>query len=161
MRDERPRHRLHEAARGQRPLGEARALLQGRQRRLGDGGIATGQRLRLDPVEAGDADDLLHEIGLAFHIRAPGRGENLHSVARAGHVEPEGLQRHLHLGAGEFDPGKAARLGPGEIDDTFRLGQVTGDHRLARRAAADLDDHAGGEVEPRQGENGSTPRSNR
>ena len=71
-------------------------------------GVSTGfatvasmprQGLRLDAVDAGDADDLLDEVGLALDVRPPGRRRDLHAVAGAGDAEAELLEDHLGLPA--------------------------------------------------------------
>jgi hypothetical protein len=70
MGDERPGHRLDEAARGERALCETRAPLQQRE----DGFRDTAerrQRNRLDAVEPCNADHLLDEIRLPLDIRPP------------------------------------------------------------------------------------------
>ena len=77
LRDERPGHRLVEPERGQRPLGGAGALLQQRQHRRRHAGREPRQRRRGDAVEAGDADDLLDDIGLAVDVGPPVRDDRL------------------------------------------------------------------------------------
>jgi hypothetical protein len=57
-------------------------------------GFATvsSRRLGLDAVDAGDADDLLDQIRLAFDVRTPGRSRDADALARALEAESELLQ---------------------------------------------------------------------
>ena len=71
FRDERPRNGLHHAARSKRPLGIARADLQ-RCQDLAIDGPMTGQRLRLNQIDAVNAHDLFDQIRLAIDIGTPG-----------------------------------------------------------------------------------------
>ena len=80
--NERPRHRLDEAAGREKALGEPGALLDERQHRLGDARLDARQRLRLDAVDAGDTDDLFDEVGLALDVGPPGGRQHHHPVAR-------------------------------------------------------------------------------
>ena len=69
--DERPGHRLAQAERGERALGEAGALLQQRQNRPRHARVEPRQRRRRHAVEADDAHDLLDDVGLALDVGAP------------------------------------------------------------------------------------------
>ena len=72
MRDERPGHRLDEAAHAERAPRLAGADLQRREHRLARGFAALERRQR-HGVDADDAHDLLDEVGGAVHVGAPGR----------------------------------------------------------------------------------------
>ena len=69
--DERPGHRLAERERGERALGEARPLLHERQHGFRHAIVEPGQGRGRRAVDAGDAQDLLHDIGLDLDVGAP------------------------------------------------------------------------------------------
>ena len=94
--DERPRHRLDHAARGQRALGAAGAQLDRREDRLARR-VAAFERRHRHLVDADNAHDLLDDVGLAVHVGAPGRHRDLHHRAGAGHHEAEMAEDALHL----------------------------------------------------------------
>ena len=75
--DERPGHRLARAERGERALGEPRALLHERQHRLRHAVVEPGQGSGRRAVDAGDAQDLLDDVGLHLDVGAPGGDENM------------------------------------------------------------------------------------
>ena len=60
------------AERGERALGEARALLHERQHRLRHAVVEPGQGSGRRAVDAGDAQDLLDDVGLDLDVGAPG-----------------------------------------------------------------------------------------
>ncbi|MNL26952.1 hypothetical protein D3C87_1485160 [compost metagenome] len=91
FRDEGPRDGLQHATAGKRTARGAGAHLQRRQDAAVDGTEAL-QRFRLDVVDAMNAHDLFHQIGLAVDIRAPGRHGDGNTLARSLDAETETLE---------------------------------------------------------------------
>ena len=149
-RNEGPGHRLDQPAGGKRALGAARAGLDRLQHRLADAGQAR-QRRRRNLVDADDADDLLDEVGLGGHVGAPGGNgggdEALGAVGDAGEAEmPKDFQ---DIADRRVDAGKTPDLGDGEVDHPLLSGYVSRDGGAAGLAAAEVEDHAGGEYRGR------------
>ena len=144
--EERPRHRLVETAAGQAPAGEQRAPLQrGENRprhsvrpRHGSGGHL---------VQTDDAAHLLDEIGFAADIGPPARNGAGKAACPFGHAEAEGRQDALLLGPGHVDAaqGLHARLAQGEA--AARLRNFPRHDGLRRLAAAQIEDHGGGDLD--------------
>ena len=68
--DERPRHRLDQVARAERPLGLARAHLDRRQHRLA-WRVAALERRQRHAVDADDAHDFFDHVGFVLHVGTP------------------------------------------------------------------------------------------
>ena len=150
--DERPGDGLHQPAHGERAAGQPRALLDQGQDGLGHHVFQARQGLGLDAVDAGDADDLLDEIGLALDVGPPGRGRDGDALARAVNGEAELPQDLLGFGGLHVETRQARHLGPGELDDALILGHLTRHQGLAGLAAAQVHHHAGGKLQPRHRE---------
>ena len=136
-----PGHRFHQSARRQGPSGEAGALLQQGQDRLADGLFLAQQGRRDHLVEARDAQNLLHQIGLALHIRAPAGDLHIDPVCVAGlrhDAEAEVFENRRHFGDGEVEPREALDLAPGEFDGGLGRRRGARHHQLGRLAAADF-----------------------
>ena len=97
--DEGPGHRLAQGERRQRALGEAGALLHEGQHRPRHAVIEPGQGRGQRPVDAGDAQDLLHDIGLDLHVGAPGGDEHMGPLD----AEAEPAENRLALVARDID----------------------------------------------------------
>ena len=153
--DEGPGHGLHEPARRQRPPCEAGALLQQGEDRLADGLLFAQQGRRDHAVEARDAQHLLHQIGLALHIRAP--AGDLHEdpvrIGGLGHdAEAELFKDRGHFGGGEIKPREALDLAPGKFDGGLGGGRRASHHKGRGLAAADLHDQPRRELRAGDGE---------
>ena len=70
--DERPSHRLDQAARCERALGPAGAPLDRGEHGLARG-VAAVERSERDAVDAGDAHDFLNKVRFALNVRSPRR----------------------------------------------------------------------------------------
>ena len=146
LRDERPRHGLHHAARGQRALGAAGAQLHRRQHGFARI-LAAAERRFGHLVDAEDAHDLLDDVGLAVRVGAPGGNGDLHDGSAAGHHETEAGEDALHLDQGHLEAGEALDLMNREIDQAI-LAKAVADHDVfGRRAAARLHHELGRELE--------------
>ena len=113
VRDERPGHRLDETGSRQRPFGRPDALLQRGQHRRRHALMFAREGPRRHAVEAGDAHDLLDEIGFAFNIRPPGRNLDDEAIAvarRAAEFEAKIFENPGHFGRVEFAARSAAPL---------------------------------------------------
>ena len=127
----RPGHRLDEAARGERALGDAGALLEQRQHAAGDGRAIAG-RGSADAVDADDADDLLDEVGLALHVRRQDGGATFTRSPVPTTRKPSLLQDHRRFRPRQVEAGQALHFGPREVDDRGRSRGLAGDDDLAR-----------------------------
>src|SRR5690606_16266656 len=125
---------------------ETRALLDQGENRLGDRGFEARQRLRLDAVDAGDADDLLNEIRLALDVRTPGRRRYIHALARALDREAELPENLLRLVGLHVETRQPRHFRPREFDDPRSVGHSARHHRLARLATTEIDDHLRREI---------------
>ncbi len=96
LRDERPGHRLDHAARGERALGFAHAQLDRREHRLARS-LAAVERRRGNALDTENANDLLHQVGLALDLTAPGRDGNFQVLARTSDGEAESAEHALDL----------------------------------------------------------------
>ena len=145
--DERPRHRLDHAARGERALGLAGAHLHGREDRLARIGAAV-ERRRRHAVDADDAHDLLDDVGLAVDVRPPRRHGDLHVLVLPGDHEAEPVEHAAHFRERHVEAAEALQLRQREIDHQLRHLRIAGDRDLGRRAAAEVEHHLRREFEP-------------
>ena len=106
----------------------ARAPLHLGQHRARDA-VPARHRRRRHVVEAGDAHDLLDDIGRAMHVGPPCRHRHLDRLALALDGEAERLQRLRALRLGQLEPGELLHAREGERDDRLL------DRRLARDPA--------------------------
>ena len=160
LRDERPRHRLGEAARGERALGLARAHLDRREHRLARR-LAAAERRRRHTIDAEDAHDLLDDVGLAGTSgRHDGTAIFILALARrrrSRDARARGARRERHVEAGE-----ALELRQRKIDDAVR-----GFRDLPATAISDgVPPHSSSTIcvassRPGSMKVGSTPRSKR
>ena len=100
--DERPGDGFGEAARGQRALGLAGAVLDRREHGFACMRAAR-ERRRRHAVDADDAHQFLDDVGAAMHVRPPRRHRDFHAVALAGGEEAELLQHAAHVGERQLD----------------------------------------------------------
>ncbi len=82
----------------------------------------------------------------------PRRHRDLHPLALAGDEEAEPLEHAAHFRQRHGEAGEALELGQRKIDDALGRFGAAGDGDLRRRAAAQVEHHAGREFEPRQHE---------
>ncbi len=75
--DERPGHCFAQGERGQRALGEPGALLHEREDGFGRALVEPGQGRGRGAVDAGDAQNLLDDIGLHLNVGAPRGDEHM------------------------------------------------------------------------------------
>ena len=137
FRDERPRNGLHHAARSKRPLGIARADLQ-RCQDLAIDGRMTGQRLRLNQIDAVNAHDLFDQIRLAIDIGTPGGNHHIDRLFFALRHEAEARQ-DIQAGFGRnIDTGKTLDFGAVEPDRLRAVALIAGNPDFGRRAAAEF-----------------------
>ena len=147
-RDERERHRLGQAARGEGAADELGASLRRGQRRARQRRIAV-ERHRRDLVVALDPEDFLDEIGLALDVAAPGRRldreiaarQALDREAERGQDRRALLRRHVEPAEGRRTLG-TQHIAPPPIRDG------AGRHDLGRLAAAQVEHQPGGDFEP-------------
>ena len=135
---------------GERALGLAGAPLQRRQDRRGDRVRRARQRARQHALKAGDAHDLLDEIGLALDVGAPGRHldrERVGVASGAREREAERLEIARDLFRRQLEPGEPLHLALGERDPRVGLGHHAGERELRGRAAAELEDELRRQVE--------------
>ena len=159
--DERPGDRLDHSARAERALGLARTQLDGREHRLA-WSLAAVERRRRDAIDAHDAHDLLHEIGLAVHIRPPGRHGHLDAPAISRHREAERTKHALDLRQVDLDAGQA--LSPRGAENRSRARAPPACPLRSPRRARRRRDRAPYVVassSPGSMKAGSTPRSKR
>ena len=133
--DERPCHGFAQAQRRQRALGEPGALLQRRQHRRRHAFVGARQRGGGHAVEAGDADDLLDNVGLAFDVGPPARHDRLAVLE----LEAEPRQDRLALALRDVDAEQPLHFAVGEGDRALRLDRIAGDDHPRRLAAAQVD----------------------
>ena len=153
LRDERPGHRFHQPARGERAFGGARAPLQDREHRTPGVGAAL-ERRRRHALKAENADDFLDNVGLALDVAAPAGCRDLHCIARARDDEAERGQDALDLADLRLQPREPARLVERKIDHAPAIGNGTREHDLRGLTAAKLNHELGGKLQPRHGESG-------
>ena len=142
LRDERPGDRLAQRKRGQRALGEPRALLHERQHRFGHAVVEPRQGRGRRAVDAGDAQNLLDDVGLDLDVRPP-RRDNDRSIADA---EAEAGQDRLALVARDVDAKQPLDFAIGERNRTPRRRRIARHHHPRRLAAADRKDELGREI---------------
>jgi hypothetical protein len=132
-------------------LGAAGAELYRRQHRLARV-LAALERRHRHLINADNAHDLLHDVGLAMDVGAPRGNGNLHHRAVARHDETEMGQDAPHLGERHLDAREPLDLGQREIDHAV-VGERFADHDiLRRRAATELHDKLGRKLEARHHE---------
>ena len=149
--DEGPGDGFDQAAGRQRPLDLAGAQLEMRQHRLARGLPAVEGRRR-DAVDPDDAHDLLDDIGLAVHVRAPRWRRDLYALALPGDEEAKPPQHAPKLRQGDLDPGQPGHGIEREIDHQVGGARLGCDLVRGRRSAAEIEHHLGRELEPRQHE---------
>ena len=140
--DERPGDRLAQRERGERALGEPRALLQQRQHRLRHAVVEPGQGRGRRAIDAGDAQNLLDDVGLHLDVRPPRR--NKHPPIF--HAEAEAGQDRVALRARNVDAEQSLDLAIGEGNRTPRRDRIAGDDHARRLAAADRENEFGREI---------------
>ena len=140
---------LVEAEGGDAAAGLALAALGGGEDGLRHAGGA-GERAALELGEGGDAGDLLDEVGLALDVGAPGGGRGL--VAAEG--EAEGGEDADLLGLGDVHADEAGDARGVEAVAAARVGDAAGDDDLGGLAAAEVEDHPGGELDAEGREGG-------
>ena len=149
--NERPGHRLDHAARPERALGGAGALLDRGEHRLARR-VAAFERRHRHLVNADNAHDLLDDIGLAVHVGPPGGHRDLHHRAAAGDHEAEMAENPFHLRKRHVDAGEPPDFGERKINHAI-VAEGLADHDIfGWRAAARLHDQPGGHFEPRHHE---------
>ena len=110
--DERPGDRFAQAERRQRALGRAGALLQQRQHGARHARVEPRQRRRRHAVEAGDAHDLLDDVGLAVDVGAPVGHDRLAVLD----VEAEAGENRLALALRDVEADEPLDFAVGEVD---------------------------------------------
>ena len=150
--DEGPGDRLHHAARGERPARERHALLREREHGLQHRRLEAREGRRGHPVEPADARDLLDEIGLAFDVRPPGGRDDFREAIFRAEAEAEPAQGRERGDIVDLEAGEALGFAQREIDRAPVVGDRAGEHDLRSLAAANLEHHAGRELEPRKRE---------
>ena len=130
--------------------GAARHLLAAllrRHHRLRDAVGQPRQRLALQLGQRGNPRDLLDQVGLTLHIRAP-----------AGHMRHVALQAEAKAGQGlaliafrDFHPHQRLHPVGVQLVGARVIRHVARNHHLRRLAAADIQDHLGGAVQPFDG----------
>ena len=101
------------AARGERALGLAGAVLDRREHRLARV-CAARKRRRRHLVDADDAHQFLDDVGAAMHVRPPRRHRDLHAFALAGGEEAELLQHAAHVGERQLEAGEPLQFAQAE-----------------------------------------------
>ena len=113
LRDERPGDGLDQAARGERALGLAGAVLDRREHGFARV-VAARERRRRHLVDADDAHQFLDDVGAAMHVRPPRRHRDLHALALAGGEEAELLQHAAHVGERQLQAGEPRQFAQAE-----------------------------------------------
>lgn len=163
VRNEGPCHGFDEAARRERALGDTRALLQHGEHRLDDLALDARQRRRGHAIEAGDADDLLDEIGLAADIGTPGRGCDLDPFTGTGNVEAEQVRAACISAAAirgpvrrlTSDQGKSMAAGLSGSSPANSISEASPPHSSITIAVARSKAGPGGNRDRRRARNGS------
>ena len=150
---------LVEAERRDPPARLSLAALHRRQDRPGDAG-GPRQRPTLEPAQRRDAGDLLDEIGLALHVRPPGRHER-HAV-RARRSKPSAVRIRSCSASGISMPTRRSTRAGSRRKRRVVSRHRAGDLDLGRLAAAELEDRSASRARCPSGvKAGSTPRSKR
>ena len=113
------------------------------------------ERPRRHAIEAGDADDLLDEISLAFDVRPPRRNLDDEAIAVAGRtakLEAEMLKDSGHFGRFKLKPGQARHFAEEEDDSLVDFGNFAGERDIRRLAAAEIHHERGSEFKTGQQE---------
>src|SRR5690606_10397429 len=137
LRDERPGDGFQHATSGKRPPGGTAADLQCRQDTAVDR-TEVFNRLRRDLVDAMDAHDLFHEIGLAIDIRAPGRHGNGEAAAFALYLEAEARENFPAFIGRDVEAGQALVLRGRRVGHFGLVALVADALGVCCRAAAKL-----------------------
>ena len=119
-----------------RALGQPCALLQQRQHRWRHAFVQARQRRRRHAIEAGDAHDLLDDVGLALDVGPPARHDRLAVLE----LEAEPLEDRLALALRDVDAEQPLHFAVGEVNRALRLDRIAGDDQPRRLAAAKVDD---------------------
>ena len=151
--DERPGDRLDHAARGERALGLAGAVLDRRQHRLARVASPRGERRRRHAVDADDAHHLLDDVGLA--VRRPAAT----TAPRPSRARP-GRRRRSRAAPARGALRRAAASRPASRVNSLSgksmtlpsAPRIAGDHDLGRRAAAEIEHHLRRQLEAGQHE---------
>ena len=99
---------------------------------MGAGGGGDPRRARRNLVVADHPRDLLHQVVLAFDVRAPTWRHHPPAAGHRGDPHPQPLQQRAHLAALHLRPQKARNLGAAEVDGG-RLGREAGRARIGDR----------------------------
>ena len=113
-------------------LADPGALLQRRQHRRRHAFVQARQRRRRHAVEAGDADDLLDDVGLALDVGPPARHDRLAVVK----LEAEPRKDRFAFALRDVDAEQPLHFAVGEVDRALRLDRIAGDDQPRRLAAA-------------------------
>ena len=97
-----------------------------------------GQRRRRHAVEAGDAHDLLDDVGLAVDVGAPVGHDRLAVLER----EAEAGENRFALALRDVEADQALDFAVGEFDRARRRGRIAGDDQPRGLAAAEVDHHS-------------------
>src|SRR5262249_44467294 len=133
-----------------------RAQLDGREHWLARGFAAVEGR-RSNAVDAENANDLLHQVGLALDVAPPRRNGDPQGLAAVGDGEAEMAAHALGLAPVNVDTGQPRQFVERKIDDARGYLRRARDHDLRGFAAAEIKHHLGRKLEPRQHEGGIDP----
>ncbi len=109
-----------------------------------------GSGVERDAVDAGDADDLLDEIGLAVDVRPPGRRRDLDAAPLPATMKPSVVAARASSRADrQVEPGQALHLGSGSRSRRSPAISSPATTISDGLAAAELEHHLRGELEAR------------
>ncbi len=146
-----PRHRFHQAARGERAPCEPLPCLALGEHGGRDPGEPCERRGRY-AVDAGEPHHLFHEIDGGGDVRTPRRRDRLQHVGLALELDAECCEFAADVPMWQRQPAQAADHGHVEFERWRRLRRLAGDRDLARAAAAQVEHHLRGELQARQHE---------
>ncbi len=131
------------AERSHRTAGHVLALLDRGQYRFRHAHRGARQGLAFELGEGGDARDLLDQIGLAHHVRPPGR--HMRHVIFQPEAERLSVRRCSSAGIIHADE----RLHPVGVELVGAVGvrHLARRHHVRRLAAAEIEDHLGGQFD--------------
>src|SRR5665213_1658528 len=109
--------------------------------------LAAIERRHRHLVDADDTHDLLDDIGLAMHVGTPGGHRDLHDRTGTGHHEAEMTQDTPGFRQRDVDAGETLDFRERKIDQAVIAEGVADDDILRRRAAAQLHDQPGRELQ--------------
>ena len=135
---------------GQRASRSAFARLHRRQDRPWHARFGAAQGLAHQFLQRGDAGHFLDKVRLAQNVGPPGR-RGRHVAVQS---EAERFKRAALVGLSDLHADKADDAGGVEPVGARGVGHRAVHHEVGRRAAAEVEDHRRGKVQPRKGEGG-------